>query len=105
MLVIPTSRTEAHYEQTTPLDGRTYVLRFDWHQRTSRWYLTVYTQDREVLADGLALVPNYPIGKSVLDARWFPGTLIVLSADGEPPGLEDFHPTGRCFLAYIPAGV
>lgn len=103
MNVIPTSRTEAHYEQVTQLDGRAYVLRFDWHERTSRWILTVYTQDRELLADGLTLVSDYPIASRVRDARFWPGTMMVISTDGLPPGLEDFYPDGRCFLAYFPA--
>ncbi len=104
MIVIPTSATEAHYEQVTELDGRAYLLRFDWVQRWERWTLGIYTENREPIRTGCALQANAPIGARVRDERFYPGTLIVVSQDGEAPGLTDFHPRGRCFLAYLPAG-
>lgn len=102
MIVIPTSSTEAHYEQITELDGRAYLLRFDWVQRWGRWTLGIYTENREPICVGCALQANWPIAFRTRDDRAFPGTLLVISQDGEAPGLTDLHPKGRCFLAYFP---
>jgi hypothetical protein len=103
MIVIPTSTTEAHYEQVTELDGRAYLLRFDWVQRVERWTLGIYTEGRAPIRTGCMLAANWPIAARVRDARAFPGYLMVISQDGGPPGLTDFAPRGRCFLAYFPA--
>ena len=102
MIVIPTSATEAHYEQVTELDGRAYLLRFDWVQRWGRWTLGIYTENREPIRTGCALQANWPIAFRVRDERAPVGALLVISQDGEAPGLTDFHPKGRCFLAYLP---
>lgn len=47
---------QPHSEQSTVLDGVTYVLRFDWIERAGFWRLGLYTVGGDPIALGLSLV-------------------------------------------------
>lgn len=100
MFIIPTTPGLAHYTQATELDGREYRLRFEWTGRLSRWSFALLTEADVPLVEGILLVPNVPLLRKLADERRPPGILAVQSVDGLPPGLNDFHPGGRCRLVY-----
>jgi hypothetical protein len=68
----------AFFKQTTSLDGRDYVMRFQFNQRLCRWYLSVFDQDDNPIRVGMLLTANWPVGRTVVDERWPPGLLLVV---------------------------
>jgi len=105
-LLIPTRVNQAHYTQTTTLDGRAFRLEFDWIQRAHQWTLSIYTHSGIPLLRGAALL----VGNDVLaphrwDARLPAGSLGVFDAQssGRDPGLLDFGIHGPFVLIYVPA--
>jgi len=100
--VISTSKTESHYEQVTQLDGRAFILNFNWIQRVGRWSLDVFTENREPIALGQYLVANSPVYKRIKDSRMWFGVMTVVSTSGVEPSLTNFFPDGDVFLCYIP---
>jgi hypothetical protein len=98
--VIPTSTTETVYTEIVEIEGREYVLRFDWSERESIWYLSIYDQDENPLALSLRLV----VGKSLLvgkrDPRLPPGQMAAVDATGTDTeaGVDELGK--RVFLMY-----
>ena len=102
--IIPTRRS-AHFEQTTRLDGRAYVLRFDWHQRWGRWTIGLYSPDGAAYAVGLTLVPGFDLLQSFHhDPNVPPGALILAdqSGEGRAPTYESLGEDSLFALLYIP---
>lgn len=88
--IIPT-RSVPHYRQTTRMDGRAYVLEFDWIQRWGRWTLTIRTTDETLLAGPLTIMPGFDlIGHLHHDSRLPEGpiTLIDQSEESRAPSFE-----------------
>lgn len=73
-LLIPTSRTSPNYEQRTTLDGREYVLRFRWSERSESWYLQLLDSDENVLTGMVRIVLNLDLLR------------LHRNVDGIPPG-------------------
>lgn len=98
------------YEMIVNLDGRNYILVFDWLERWGRWTLSVYTERREPLLLGHGLVVNYPVGVRVRDTRFWPGMMQTIStfennsANIVDPNIINFFIDGDIQLAYRPAG-
>ena len=69
-----------HSEQSTTLDGVTYVLRFDFVQRMSRWRLGLYTTRGDLIVAPVWLVPGADLlAPFRSDPRVPPGTLVVVA--------------------------
>jgi len=105
-ILIPTTPGRAHYSQTTTLDGRAYVLEFDWIQRWQRWTLSVST------SAGVSLLRGAPLlcGVDLLaphrwDLRLPPGSLGIFNAQnqGGDPDLTALGIDQSFTLVYIPA--
>jgi hypothetical protein len=90
--IVPTARDSRLYERVVELDGREYVLRFDWSARDESWYLSIYDQDEEPLALSLRMLTGHPILKGQTDPRLPPGQLFVVDTTGSDadPALGNF---------------
>ena len=89
ILDVPLTPNDAIFRITVPLDGGTYVLDFDWADRSGAWFVDVYVQsdtDPQPILLGQKCVVNYP---------WLRGCV----ADGRPVGelmLLDLNGGGEC---------
>lgn len=99
--VINTDSELSSYTQRTILDGREYLLTFQWNQRLAKWTLSLADQDGVSIADGLLLVADFPINRRLTDRRAPPGLIIPMdtSESGLDPGLTDLG--DRVLLIYV----
>ncbi len=100
---IPTS-IDPYYIQRTDLEGRGYILQFDYGTREDVWYLTIYDLEGVPLATGIRMVCNWPLTYRLPDPRLPPGKLLVTTrtaVDDTPPGLLDLGAGARCELTYV----
>jgi len=97
-----------NWEQRTRLDGRDYILRFLFNERTSRWTMNIYDQDRDPIYLGIAVVVGCDLIDCVVDTRAPAGEIYAfdLPASGETPTqprdpytVDDFG--GRVKLFYV----
>lgn len=108
ILVVPMTPGVPLYTQRTKLEGKDYLLRFDWNARSATWYLQVMNSDGEALTGMLRLVLGVPLLRLHHDDdRVPPGELIMAEPGRLPgegmtaPGLEDVNT--RTILLYLEA--
>jgi hypothetical protein len=103
VILIPTETDVPLYEQRVTLDGRDYLLLFDYNQRNDRYYLTISAVDGAILSRGHKLVTGTAIGPRIADRRMFRGALIVqtTTVDDSPPGFGELGEEKRCQLYYV----
>ena len=101
MFEIPTTSASLSYRQTTDLSGRTYVLDFEWSERSESWYLDVSLreegEDTPVL-QGVRLSLEWLLLSSDASENRPPGELVLL---GEPPTKTNLG-TGARLYYYEP---
>lgn len=101
MIAIPTDFAgESHVEQTTVLDGRLYVLRFDWSQRDGHWSLSIADVNGVAIASGLSLVTDYPLLRGVSAEGRPTGELFVVDDNHEDPSFTSLGSSSA--LIYVP---
>lgn len=100
LFIIPTSQTEEVYQQVTILDGKEYVLKFDWSRREQEWYLSIFDQDENPIALSIKVVVNLPLLYRETNTSLPPGLLVAIDSarQGGDPGLDDFGT--RALLLY-----
>jgi hypothetical protein len=98
--ILPTETAETNYSEIVEIEGREYVLRFDWSDRESIWYLSIYDQDENPLALSLRLVVGRSLLEGKTDSRLPPGRMaaIDLSGTGAEAGVDELGT--RVVLAY-----
>lgn len=104
MQSIPTSE-DPHYQQRARLDGRDYVLTFQFNEREARWSLTLADEAGDPIATGIKLIANWRLLHPYrYDPRCPPGELTCsdISGDGSPPTLLELGKGKRCELLYWP---
>ena len=100
--IIPCDAALPYWDQTTTLDGISYLLQFRYNTRESVYYLSISSADGRIdYALGIKLV------QSTFLLRPFPtppGEMMVVAAtlDDSPPRLGDLADGARCTLLYIP---
>lgn len=82
VLKIPTSTVLSSYTQRTALDGRDFILRFQFNQRLGRWHLSIYDQDDAPIALGLRCSANTPLIRRLTNARRPVGEIYVIDLEG-----------------------
>lgn len=87
--------------QRVRLDGRDYLLDFDWNAREGFWYLHLSDQSGTAIACGLKLAVGGRIAHRVTDARAPAGAMVVIdtTAAGLEAGIDDL--LARVLLAYV----
>jgi len=85
--IVPTSTTETNYAQRVSLDGRDFILTFQFNFREWRWYLDLADQDGLEIVSGVKLQANEDVLRIVVDERAPPGALVVqhLPSQADPP--------------------
>lgn len=83
-LFIPLLAKEPHQEQFTTLDGRSYIIRFDWNQRIQRWTFSMLQSNGTALLLNKGLV----LGSDLLrqtrhDTRIPQGSLVCIDTTGQ----------------------
>lgn len=104
--VIPVSPTPdaLPFDQRTVLDGRPYILRFQWNERAACWYLTIAQDDGTPLLRGLAVRNNVPLLRPYRHDTRLPGGDIVAQTEVEPGRDAQREELGaRVVLLYIDA--
>lgn len=104
--IIPTS-SNAHFTQTTTLDGVPFILRFAYNQSEGCYHLSLQnpTTGADVIS-GIKVVANYPLLQRYAGIGGLPaGELVAVSntTDDSPPGLGELGENARVTLAYIDA--
>lgn len=101
--VINTPQNIPFFTQRTTLDGREYLLTFDWNQREQKWYLSIADQDEVPIVSSIKLVANFPLTHLLVDSRSPPGELFAMdtSGNGLDPLLSDLGT--RVLLLYMDA--
>lgn len=103
-LQIPTSTELPSYVQRLTLEGREYVLAFDWNEREGRWFFDLLDSEEEPLAAGLKVVVGFPLlRRRKTDPRLPPGDFFAIdnSGTGRDPGFEELG--ARVVLCYLEA--
>lgn len=101
---IPTSSELPSYSQRTTLDGREYVLEFDWSERAGAWYLRLLDVDRIALTGRKRVVLNTDLLRLHRRTEGVPpGRLVALdlSGSGLPPAFDELG--SRVVLLYTEA--
>lgn len=52
---------DSDYDYAVNLQGQSYILNFTYNERSSLYFLSLYTADNVPLVTSIALVPTYPI--------------------------------------------
>lgn len=102
ILTIDLPRDESHFAKLVALSGVDFEFRFDWNQRESRWYLSIY-KDGDAVHTGIKIVADWPL---VMPGRQSPspaGLLMAVDTTGvgTDPGLADLG--ARVQLCYFEA--
>lgn len=88
------------FDERVSLNGTDYILLFDWHNRESRWYLTIYDAQGNVITAGIKLISGWPLYSREVSQLAPQGQFIVADPDTLPPALADFGQ--RSFLLFFP---
>ena len=83
------------------LDGVQYLIRFTWNDTAQRWSFGLYTMLKVPLAQGIRLVPRFPLNLQIVD-EVFPNGVFGVFTDLESVGRQDFK-NGKAVFSYIPA--
>ena len=82
------------------LEGALYWIRFTWNEAAGRWSFGLHGPDKEPLAVGIRIVPNFPLNLQVVGGG-FPKGVFGAYSGGAAIGRRDFA-DGRAEFAYIP---
>ena len=88
----------------TSLDGSTYHLRFDYHQRQDRWFLTLSDADEASIRSGAKVVCGIPMFASCVDSRMPKGFLIFYDLADPAAEAPGFSELGRRVKLYYSPG-
>lgn len=102
-LVIPRYSDALAWRATIPLEGKEYVFDFYWSERETKWYLSLYNQNDDLLAGWMALnVSVAPLRRFRAQDNIPPGLLLVADTTGEDREITEPDELGaRVILGYI----
>lgn len=94
------SSTRPSTRQRVRLDGRDFLLDFDWNGREGFWYVHVSDQSGAAIVCGLKLTVDGRIGHQTVDPRAPAGGLAVVDTSGLglEAGIDDL--VARVLLVY-----
>lgn len=86
VFVVPLPTSDQPYiSQSVSLDGRTYVMSFNWNSRSDRWSLSLETEDGDKILDGAVLVMNIDLLRTIPNTLdYVPPGQMWLGGDGDP---------------------
>ena len=83
------------------LDGKVYLIRFTWNLEAQRWSFGLYTIQKEPIAVGIKIIPNFPLNLQVMVEN-FPTGVLGVYTSLESVERDDFL-SGKAVFAYISA--
>jgi hypothetical protein len=83
------------------LSGKQYLIRFSYNDTGGYWTFGLYSIQKEPIAQGIKIVPNFPLNLSCASDEMPPGIFGVYT-DLQRVGRNDFL-NGKAIFAYIPA--
>ena len=83
------------------LDGVEYLINFNWNETAKRWNFGLYTMQREPLAQGIRIVPRFPLNLQIVNNN-FPFGVFGAYTDLAHIGRDDFK-NGRAAFGYVSA--
>lgn len=88
---LPLIPSNPNYRVGSQLGERQYLLDIRWNTRDEAWYLTVLSEEGDVIRSGLKLVLGALVGVRVRDPDFPDGVFVVsdLSNTGLDAGLDD----------------
>lgn len=88
---LPTRTDLARYSFEVDLDDVNYSLSFEWNDRDSGWYLSVFSSEGTPLLQGRRVVLGYPLLNLYSLSGLPSGALIAVDSSGknEEPGSGD----------------
>lgn len=100
---VPLALDTPLYTMRIALDGRDYVLRFDWNGRQTFWYVGIYlAEDASLVVTGIKLVVNRPLLQRESSSNRPPGDFIAFDPSSNvEPGFTDLG--RRVQLLYVSA--
>jgi hypothetical protein len=78
------------WDERITLDGREYILRFDWHDREACFYFDVLDVDRNVITAGIKIIQNWALYTRETAEASPKGNFLAYSPDKTIPQLADF---------------
>jgi len=73
------------WTMTVQLDGRSFMLRFQWCDRIGAWYADILSPDGQVIRQGCRIVPDWPLFARLREERAPAGRLMCAwVGDGVP---------------------
>ena len=81
------------------LDGTQYLIRFTWNEKAQRWSFGVFNMQKEPLAQGIRIVPRFPLNLQIVNEK-FPRGLFGAYTNLPFVGRDDFK-NGNATFAYI----
>ncbi len=89
-LEIAIDPTDADFKTTVSLDGSPYVFRFDYSERSSSWFVSIFLQrdgDDAPIVQGVRVSVLFPFLIGVVEEGRPPGDVFALGP--HDPGRED----------------
>lgn len=92
MVIVDVDPTRFFWQQTTTLDGTSYLLEFRYNAREQVYYMKISLTDGTLLAQGVKLVSNYPLLQGYNDDRMPLGEFVAVAAgpNDSPAALGEF---------------
>ena len=87
------------YSRVT-LDGKQYLIRFTWNSTAERWSFGLYTLLYEPIAQGIKIVPRFPLNLQIVDDS-FPGGMFGVVSELQAIRRKDFVENKAAFV-YAP---
>jgi hypothetical protein len=90
---LPVDAVDPHFNFSVDLDGRPFIVAFDWNIRELAWYFSIYSDDESstpVLEGWRVVIAGTPLARARGASRP-PGQIVFvdLSGDGTDPGRDD----------------
>jgi len=81
------------------LNGKQYLIRFTWNDAAQRWSFGLYTMLKEPLAQGIKMIPRFPLNLQIVDDN-FPNGVFGVYSDFASIGRDDFR-NCKAVFSYI----
>ena len=97
-----------HQRFRVQLDGIDFVFELNWNGRQSTWRFDLRDTDNDLIFGNAELIPGIPLLRWLRDDRLWPGQLILVDNQAEPPFIQTKDPciddlAERYSLLYIEA--
>lgn len=85
------------------IDGETYFFHFAWNETASFWTLSIENANKESLASGIRIVPDYPLLSQIQRPYLPQGEILAITPDRRNSIGRSDLPSGRVAIIYATA--